>query len=288
MATTYTQMVDKVLAWSNRDIEVLPYATIKDFINFAVDDAYRMLRVPPLEHVAQYATIDSHDVADAVRTGVSELVVPPDLIEFIQLRRRTSNSQMFGSVPYQIYSAKSDIRSFFDPYINKYDNFYYTRQQNSLLVYPQFQDSDQFELYYYRRLPEIDARYDGISLTSARAGNRNAYYGTTRAGLEQIVMDSEGTDVFTKDPDLRGRIHQYSDSDFFVGKLAPNWLRDENEKIILYGALGQAFDYLNEPENAQKYMQRFKEEIQELNREDKMRMSRGGNVQQHFVTYDQI
>ena len=288
MATTYTQMVDKVLAWSNRDIEVLPYATIKDFINFAVDDAYRTLRVPPLEHVVQYSTITSLDVADAADSGVSELVIPPDLTEFIQLRRKVRTASMFGAAPYQIYSAKSDIRSFFDPFINKYDSFYYTRQQNNLLVYPQFQDSDQFELYYYRRLPEIDARYDGIGLGSSRVGNTNNYYATTQAALMQVVMDSEGSDVFVKDPDLVNRIHKFSDSDFVVGKLAANWLRDENEKIILYGALGQAFDYLNEPENAQKYMQRFKEEINELNREDKMRMSRGGNVQQHFVTYDQI
>ena len=284
MATTYTQMVDKVLSWSNRDIEVLPYATIKDFINFAVDDAYRMLRVPPLEHVAEYSTINTHDVLDAQREGVSALVVPPDLIEFIQLRKKTG----VPTCPYQIYTAKSDIRSFFDPFVDKYDYYYYTRERNNILIHPHFVDSDQFELYYYRRLPEIDARYDGISLTSARAGHRNFYYADTEATLMQIVRDSETQDVFIKDPELTGRIHKYSDSDYGLGKLAPNWLRDENEKIILYGALGQAFDYLNEPENAQKYMQRFREEIEELNREDKMRMSRGGNVQQHFVTYDQI
>ena len=287
MATTYTQMVDKVLSWSNRDIEVLPYATIKDFINFAVDDAYRMLRVPPLEHVAEYDAVTPIEVKDARSSGVSELVIPGDLIEFIQLRKKTG----IPFAPYNIYTAKSDIRSFFDPYVDKYDNFYYTRQQNSLFVYPPFQDSDVFELYYYRRLPEIDARYGGIGLNSLRnnvGGFRNFYYGTTKANLMQIVMDSEGSDVFTKDPELEGTIHQYSDSDFSIGKLAPNWLRDENEKIILYGALGQAFDYLNEVETAQKYMQRFREEIEELNREDKMRMTRGGNIQQHFVTYQQI
>ena len=243
MATTYSQMVDKVLAWSNRDIEVLPYATIKDFINYAVDDAYRMLRVPPQEHVVTYTVNEAN-------AGTNEIIIPPDLIEVIQLRRQTGRSD----IPYDIYDAKSDIRSFYDPYETKYTRYHFTRQENRFLVSPDFVEGDKIELYYYRRLPEIDARYSiGGTLSNLR------YTGTSKAAVMQVVIDSEGTDVFIKDPELESRIMMHGDSDWRVGKLVDNWLRDENEKIVLFGALGQAFDYLNEPENAQKYMARFKE-----------------------------
>ena len=54
---TYTEMVDMVSDWSNRDTSVLSYATIKTMINFAADNAYRKLRVPALEFLKQYDAI---------------------------------------------------------------------------------------------------------------------------------------------------------------------------------------------------------------------------------------
>ena len=43
---------------------------------------------------------------------------------------------------------------------------------------------------------------------------------------------------------------------------AVNWLRDQNQKILLFGALAEAFDYLNEPEDAA----RIQSEIPRRNR----------------------
>ena len=62
----------------------------------------------------------------------------------------------------------------------------------------------------------------------------------------------------------------------------PNWLREENERVVLFGALQEAFTYLQEEDQAAKYLQLFFQEIDELNTEDKMRNASGGNVQVNF------
>ena len=69
---------------------------------------------------------------------------------------------------------------------------------------------------------------------------------------------------------------------FLVGDEVYNWLKEENEKVLLFGSLYQAFDYLDEMESAQKYKQKFMEEIEQLNREEMMRKSSGGNTQMHY------
>ena len=45
----------------------------------------------------------------------------------------------------------------------------------------------------------------------------------------------------------------------------PNWLREENERVVLFGALQEAFTYLQEEDQAAKYLQLFFQEIEELN-----------------------
>ena len=67
-----------------------------------------------------------------------------------------------------------------------------------------------------------------------------------------------------------------------VGQEVPHWLRDENQRIILFGALAECFAYLQEDDQAQKYGTLFYDEIRELNDEDKMRDASGGNVQINF------
>ena len=62
-----------------------------------------------------------------------------------------------------------------------------------------------------------------------------------------------------------------------------NWLVEENERTILFGALAEAFDYLDEAEQSQKYRGKFIAEIETLNDEERRRLSRGGNVQMHFI-----
>ena len=61
-----------------------------------------------------------------------------------------------------------------------------------------------------------------------------------------------------------------------------NWLRDQNERVLLMGALAELFAYVQEDDQAQKYLQVFKSEIAELNDEDAKRNASGGNLQVNF------
>ena len=68
-----------------------------------------------------------------------------------------------------------------------------------------------------------------------------------------------------------------------AGDEVPNWFKDENEKIALYGALAECFAYLQEDDQAGKYTQLMQQEIAELNEEDRMRDSSGGNIQTQYT-----
>ena len=69
---------------------------------------------------------------------------------------------------------------------------------------------------------------------------------------------------------------------YYLGVLTPNWLRDDNEKLLLFGSLMQAFDYLDEPNMSQRYMQKYDQEIRKLMDEENKRNLMGGNIQIRF------
>ena len=309
MARTYDEMVTLVRNWSNRDVEALPDPIIQDSLRWAADKAYRRLRIPTLEHRLVYdsemllaATTNSNS-----RTGaVTELQIPPDLIEFIQLREIDQEGRTT-----RLFNEKADVRTFNDLYAEKYNDFaYWTRFQNCIQIAPGFNLTGTnfgstgvgnpvgIELYYYRRLPALNARYD---LTAANAGRGRLVVLTT----DPMDMTTNNTDnamtntIFTNGTvntetgvitPPTGENISYSDtmdtdnpnSVVVFSDLVPHWLREENERILLMGALAEVFFYLQENEEAQKYAALFTQEIQELNVEDQMRNSSGGNVQVNF------
>jgi hypothetical protein len=71
-------------------------------------------------------------------------------------------------------------------------------------------------------------------------------------------------------------------SEMYIGKEIPNWLRDQNERVILMGSLAEIFSYTQEDDQAQKYLSLFTNEIKELNDEDARRNASGGNLQVNF------
>ena len=85
------------------------------------------------------------------------------------------------------------------------------------------------------------------------------------------------TTAYAADTDPTSRVAFY-----FTGKSVPNWFKDENEKIVLYGALAQCFAYLQEDDQSGKYLQLMQKEIDDLNNEDRIRDSSGGNVQVQY------
>ena len=274
MARTYDEMITLVRNWSNRDIEVLPDAIIQDSLRWAADKAYRRLRIPPLEHTVIYdeamllaATSSSNNRF----SSVTELQIPADLIEFIQIRETDSEGRTT-----RLFNEKTDVRTFNDLYSEKYSDIaYWTRFGNCIQLSPGFGsvgtnfgssgvgNSNAIELYYYRRLPALDSRY-AVTLDNYRAGLLETAAGVLiPASMDYTQAELDG---------LTG----------VVGSNIPNWLREENERILLMGALAEVFFYLQENEEGQKYAALFTQEIDELNDEDRQRTASGGNVQVNF------
>ena len=277
---TYDATVTRIRDWANRDAEVLSSANIKIFLQFAADEAYRLLRVPALELIREYT----------ITTTGSKLAIPSDLTEFIQLRKVEADS-LTGFTPYQ---AKADIQSFYSERTAVYDYYFWTRERNDIVVCPEFIDGEKYQLYYYGRQDALNVRYEAIK---ANEDEENLYVATTEALLIEAVEMAESDNVFDTDPTLRDDITPITDNDpdsddfddtklsngFYLGMLTDNWLRDENEKIVLFGALMEAFDFLDEQEQSGKYREKFFNEIQALNTEEMNRKARGGNVQVHYI-----
>ena len=284
--TAYTDLRDKIRAWSNRtNTNVLSDVRIQEFMKYAADKAYRKLRVAALENTITYnstALTAATTSANTLLPSQTELTLPSDLIEFIQIREIDSAGQTC-----RVFNEKTDLRTFNDwsslktSYIG-----YFSRQGLTLLLAPGFgqansiSTADKIELHYYRRLPALDALYDVTPanyaagfLTQDNAaavslffvnGNNNIAYAT----------QSEATAADTGNAGTNNAKYK--------GNLAANWLRDENERIIIMGALTEVFYYLQEDDQAVKYKKLFEEEIFELNDEDTKRNAAGGNVQVNF------
>ena len=295
--SAYNNLVDLVRNWANRDEEVLSNTIVSSCLSYAADKAYRVLRIPPLEQTVVY---DSASLIAATSNDVTELSIPSDLIEFIQIRSIDTNGKTI-----KVFNEKADVRTFRDPYAEKYNTAYWSRQGGNILLYPGVSDSttDRVELYYYKRLPALNARYDVTAVNANLSedlivevsGTPPTDYktGTTvdTANLKKVTYTEDAdptnvTTVYYETTVADGSIPA-ADAGFtraintieYYGAEVSNWLRDENERVVLMGALAEAFIYLNEPDTAQMYGQMFSSEIQELNFEETRRHASGGNVQ---------
>ena len=287
MAVSYSALQADVRAWSNRDTVALPDTVIQQSLRFSADTAYRELKIPPLESTFRFVLLQSsaNETAQDVTQVVIEsnaaqvnlvqreatLPVPSDTVSFISLRilgtavRSTTSfiadSTTVGNYVLNaagdptvtesnlrsgiVFNEKVDVRTFHDLSGEKKSANYWTRQAGNLLVNGFIGAEDVIELYYYRRLPALGALYDITGLPST----------------DSRVIDTNGV---------------------LTGAEVPNWLVNENEKILLFGALWQCFDYLQEDPQSAKYQQKYFDAIQEQNEEEKRRRASGGNVQVNY------
>ena len=277
MATPrYDALVTKLRNWSNRDMDVLDNNQINDCLEYAADDCYRLLRIPPLERVITYAAIT------ADQAGGNTIDIPSDLSSFIQLRRQSpiQGGGQLGTSPYIVYTEKADIRSFYDIETCKYEYNRWTRQGNQMHVYPDLNEGDVFELYYYRRLPPLNSVY------VVNAANANA-------GLITITADGTNPDACPLYEETVDGVTTYYDSHddmatrtlvYGIGTESPHWLKDDHERTVLYGGLYYAFSFLQEPDQMVTYKRLFDDEIGKLNDEENLRKYQGGGSQIHFAT----
>ena len=302
MSRTYAQLIDLVRNWANRDQEVLPNTIVADCLRYAADKAYRTLRIPPLEHTVRYtaAQLQANTRSTNNRfASVTEVCIPNDLIEFMYIRGIDSEGRTT-----RMFNEKADIRTFYDIYAEKYNDFaFWSRHGNNILLSPGFGNTgtnfgstgvgneECVELHYYRRLPSLYARYDATianaqlglltelgAMETAPAGvsgTSDAAAPTIRLSRMEETQNGQMITTYTEQTDT-------SMGALYYGNYVPNWLRDENERVLLMGALAEVFFYLQENEESLKYAQLFQQEIDELNKEDQMRHASGGNVQVNF------
>ena len=292
--TRYNALADKVYDWANRDIAALPPSIVRDSLRYAADTAYRTLRVPALEHTVLWTNETALQTATAgdgnLYQSYTELAVPPDLIEFIHIRGTDDNG-----LTTRVFNEKTDIRSYWDIIYNRYDPIaFWSRQGDSVLLTPAFGFAGrafygggagretQIEMYYYRRLPALDAVYNRTAnnWTSGLGTITDPATGTIFRYRAAGDMTPVGTgETISTDANL------VTDSPEFPwnGDELVHWLKDENEKIPLMGALGEVFAYLQEDDQAGKYIQLFQKEIADLNDEDRVRDASGGNVQVQYT-----
>jgi len=310
---TYNEFISLVRNWSNRDEEVVSNSIIADCLTYAADKAYRTLRIPPLEQIVSYSSeelIEATNDSSSGGTSITELLIPSNLIEFIQIRAVSSDG--FTT---RVFNEKADVRTFFDQYAEKYSSIgYWTRQGNNILLSPGFRNAsftgteDTVELYYYRRLPALNARFD-VTAVNANLSNtlvvevtvdnpaptdyktnttvttgqlKKAVYTNT---ADSSVVSTVYYETTVEDANIpaapAGQTRTITTSTYY-GAEVPNWLRDENERILLNGALAEMFIFLNEPDTASMYASLFTAEIQELNNEEAQRRASGGNIQFNF------
>lgn len=299
MSKTYNEFVDLVRNWANRDSEVLSNSIVSDCMNFAERQCYRVLRTTEFEKTVEYTATDL-DTYEVTYGGVTyfQLTIPTDLLEYIQIRRVDSTG---GTV--RVYNERTDVRTFHDLYAEKYTKNFWTRIGNLILIRDEIDasDTDTIEIHYYGKLDALNARYavtaanantDSTRINSGTPPTDYATGTTVATGNLKVVTyteDADPTNVTTAyyettvdDGDIPAASLGFTRAivtDTFYGELIPNWFRDTNEMILLYGSLMQVFIYLNEPDTSQMYAQLYSSEINQVNSEERHRESSGGNIQ---------
>lgn len=248
------------------------------------------------------AQFDSNDVNPAVSNMT--FAVPHDTISFIYLRTAgqivrpevgatvdavaiTADNQKnyavilasdtpsvtpHGAYTDTVINETTNTRNFYDFNDNTHSTNYFTRKGAKIIVAGNQKVGDVFELFYYRRLPALDARAtvpSTVTLAEAQADS-TVYEVKTEAEYANLTP-------------LEKRTFQALEGSYvrYVAELG-NWLKDHNERVLLFGALHRCFDYLQEDQQSEKYKARFAESMVELNNEEKKRKLSAGQTTINF------
>ena len=243
MATPlYDALVTKVRSWVNRDSNVLTDALIGDFLDYSADYCYRTVKFPPFEETFDYAAITAGDV------GETSIALPSDFSELIQLSKTDSAGNTI------VFEERLSLAALEDKDYTLTGEVF-ARKGNNYVFYPAAEEGDVFQLHYFKRLADLNATY---------AVNQINY----DAGLTEAAEASD-----------TGAVEFPADSGSYrTGTEVPNWLRDSNERTLLWGAVAHSLDYVGEDERAAKFFAKQLEAIAELNKEEANRRVRGASL----------
>lgn len=284
MATPqYDALKLKVRDWSNRrEAATIPESIIEDCLKYGNDDIYRVLRIPQLEHTMTFTV----EAGNNLNPSYTTFDVPEDLIEFIYVSKLKPD----GSVDV-VYNQVNDVRTFLDPYAEQYSWNRYVWKDLKFLLSRKLDVGDVVELHYYRRLAQLDALYSVVPENYSFD-----YADNNQPLLEEVV--SEGTTLYKVVGGTTDAVFQTEEEAttyaatnggtvadaMFIGREAWNWLRDANERLCIFAALRHIGAYLRDDAMENKYELTTEKTIAALNKEEKYRRARGGNVQVNVNT----
>ena len=289
MADTFNELVTRTRDWLNRSTDVLSDAVLQDCIRWSADDAYRTLRIPPLEANVVFTGLGQLTPEQPVGIiAVTSIAAPSDLIEVIKIRTTDANGKTIRMI-------NSD-----GAWTRKSGRIYISTQVG-INVGVSGSSETHVELFYYRRLPALDALYTAeavnFNISGTYLGLAPVQAGSAATGEGFIQILDSALNPITEDPPLEATVFALGNTAVdttltavdpatgvikFSGKTPKHWLLNENEKLLIYGGLAESFAYLQEDDQSQKYKQRFMEEIAELNDEDVRRNAAGGTIQMNF------
>jgi len=182
--------------------------------------------------------------------GETSLQLPPDMSEIIMFRVIDSAGNSL------VFDQKMDMQSFTDKDTTKSSGSF-TRKGQNLEFYPAAFVGNVYEIHYYRRLFDMDATYV-VNQANIDSGNTTVSSSGVSGAVEISGVWYTGNEVY-------------------------NWLRDDNERMLLWGALHHAHEYLGSDDQAIKYLNKQVQAIGELNREEKKRRVSGAS---NTATYE--
>lgn len=287
----FNSIVAKVRDWSNKpEAATIPDSVIESCLAYSADECYRKLRLPPFETTVSYTVESADNVGDGntingmFNSAYTSFNIPENLTEFMYLRSKMADTN--NNTVNRVFNEITDKRGFFDIYYENYSAYNWMWSQNKIFIRPQLPVGTVLEIGYYRRFPPLDGVYAVIPV--------NYVVGIVDAAQPYLeVGTSTDTPLYTS-PNGSGVVACFSTSAeaasygtpvttrYFVGREVSNWLRDQNERLLIWGALYNLGGYLFDDVMEKRYEKRFFEGIDSLNSEEKFRRARGGNVQMHF------
>jgi len=293
MATPkYTALLAKTREWCNKpDANTISDSIIADCLRYSADDCYRTLRIPPLEHTSLYTVTEGDNQGEnslglPYGNAFTTIDIPADLTQFIHIRTLAADnlSEPYATFPSNIskvFHEVSDTRTFFDANSEKYSVYNWMWMDNKVYIHPQLAVGAVLEIHYYRRLPALDAQYT-VSPENYVLGmldNVQPYLSVGVATDTPLYFSGSGVDqrVFDNSADAEAYATPVT-SQFYVGKEADNWLRDSNERLLIWGALQYLGGFIFDEKMTASYYTRFQNSIEELNKEERKRRASGGNV----------
>ena len=300
MATPrFDALVAKTRDWSNKpEVATIPDSVIQDCLSYSADECYRQLRIPPLEATVTYVvTADDNSGENSLGlpfgNAYTSFDMPEDLTQFIYIRTLAQENagtsySTFPSNVSKVFNEVTDKRTFFDLYSEKYSVYNWMWQNGKIFIHPQLAVGASVEIHYYRRLPALNATYTVTPIN----------YLTGLSDADQpyltVTVDTDETPLYfsTKDSVLGcfatlAQAEAYATpvtTKYYTGNEVSNWLRDNNERLLVWGGLYNLGAYLFDTTMEQRYEKKFNETLASMNKEEKWRRSLGGNVQVNFNT----